>query len=106
MPEYLEYYVVVGKVVFLGDFKGQNVKTLNGDAVNLSGAEKAEYKVNNATVVRGDIFVTNRVIHVLDRSVPPCLPSLTSWSRGNRERRTTLTRSRPLELPQEGPVFS
>ena len=67
LPEYLEYYVMVGKVLFLGDFKGQNVKTLNGDAVNLLGAEKAEYEVNYAKLVRGGIFVSNRVIHVLDR---------------------------------------
>ena len=71
--EYLEYYVVVGEVIFEKDFDGKEVKTLNGETIKLSGADTGKYTVNNAKVVRGDLFVSNGVFYILDRSVI-CLP--------------------------------
>ena len=65
--DYLEYDVVVGEVVFEGDFDGKEVKTLNGETVKLSGADTRKYAVNDAKVVRGDLFVSNGVFHILDR---------------------------------------
>ena len=65
----LAYYVVTPGVYFEGDFTGKTVKALNGAKLRLSGFGKGKTKVNDAFVVRSDIFATNGVVHVLDRYV-------------------------------------
>ena len=65
----LAYYVVTPGVYFEDDFTGKTVKALNGAKLRLSGFGTGTTKVNDAVVVRSDLFATNGVLHVLDRYV-------------------------------------
>ena len=65
----LAYFVVTPGVYFEKDFTGKSVKALNGAKLRLSGFGTGRAKVNNAVVVRSDIFATNGVLHILDRYV-------------------------------------
>ena len=63
----LANYVVTPGVYFEKDFTGQSVKALNGANLKLSGFGTGKVKVNDAVVVRSDVFATNGVLHILDR---------------------------------------
>ena len=65
----LAYYVVTPGVYFEDAFTGKSVTALNGAKLTLSGFGTGTTKVNDAVVVRSDIFATNGVLHVLDRYV-------------------------------------
>ena len=65
----LTYHVVPGKVV-AADVKTGQVKTVEGDYLNVS-ATSGGVKVNNANVVKTDIVASNGVIHVIDAVVMP-----------------------------------
>ena len=63
----LAYYVVNPGVYFENAFTGQVVQSLNGVNLKLAGFGTGETMVNDAIVVRSDIFTANGVLHVLDR---------------------------------------
>ena len=65
----LSNYVIAPGVYLEKDFTGQRVKALNGAPLTLSGFGTGKAKVNDAVVIRSDIFATNGVLHVLDRYV-------------------------------------
>ena len=65
----LTYHVVPGKVV-AADVKTGQVKTVEGDYLNVN-ASAGGVKVNNANVVKTDIVASNGVIHVIDTVVMP-----------------------------------
>lgn len=65
----LAYYVVTSGVYFENEFTGKSVKALNGADLTLSGFGTGRTKVNDAVVVRSDIFATNGVLHIIDRYV-------------------------------------
>ena len=65
----LTYHVVPGKVV-AADVKTGQVKTVEGDYLNVS-ASSGGVKVNGANVVKTDILASNGVIHVIDTVVMP-----------------------------------
>ena len=64
---YLEYYVIAPGVYVESNFTGIDVETKSGESVRLSGIGRGQPRVNDAKVVRGDIFLTNGVLHILDR---------------------------------------
>ena len=65
----LGYFVVTPGVYFEADFTGKTVKSLNGANLTLSGFGTGTTMVNDAIVVRSDIFATNGVLHVLNKYV-------------------------------------
>lgn len=65
----LSYFVVSPGVYFENTFTGQSVEAVNGVNLMLSGFGTGTIKVNDAVVVRSDIFATNGVLHILDRYV-------------------------------------
>lgn len=69
----LAYTVVAGGVYFENAFTGRSVKALNGVELRLSGFGTGTIKVNNARVVRSDVFTSNGVLHILDRYVASTL---------------------------------
>ena len=54
---------------FEDSFDGRVVKALNGYELTLAGAGTGKLTVNKAEVVFEDVFLTNGVLHVLDRCV-------------------------------------
>ena len=72
LEEYVDalgYFIVTPGVYFEDDFTGRTVKALNGANLTLSGFGTGMTKVNDAVVVKSDIFGINGVLHVLDRYV-------------------------------------
>jgi uncharacterized surface protein with fasciclin (FAS1) repeats len=69
LTKVLTYHVVAGKVV-AADVKSGAVKTVQGQALNVS-ASPAGVTVNDARVIKTDIMATNGVIHVIDTVVLP-----------------------------------
>lgn len=65
----LTYHVVSGKVM-AADVKTGKVKSVQGQALNLT-ADSYGVKVNAAKVVQADIVASNGVIHVIDTVVLP-----------------------------------
>ena len=69
LTKVLTYHVVPGRVV-AADVKTGQVKTVEGDYLNVS-ASSAGVKVNDANVIKTDVMATNGVIHVIDTVVLP-----------------------------------
>jgi len=69
LTKVLTYHVVPGRVV-AADVKTGQVKTVEGDYLNVS-ATSAGVKVNDANVIKTDVMATNGVIHVIDTVVLP-----------------------------------
>jgi len=69
----LTYHVVPGRVTST-DLKSGEVKTVEGDAVNVKVDPAAGVTVNDARVVQPDIQASNGVIHAIDKLILP--PSL------------------------------
>ena len=72
LEEYIDalgYFIVTPGVYFDDAFTGKTVKALNGANLTLSGFGTGMTKVNDAVVVKSDIFGINGVLHVLDRYV-------------------------------------
>lgn len=65
----LGYFVVTPGVYFEADFTGKSIKSLNGAKLTLSGFGTGTTMVNDAIVVRSDIFATNGVLHILNKYV-------------------------------------
>jgi len=65
----LKYHVVAGKVAAADVVKLESAKTLNGQEVKINA--KSGVQVNNAKVVKADIFTKNGVIHVIDTVLLP-----------------------------------
>lgn len=65
----LKYHVVPGKVV-AADVKTMEVKTVEGQNVNLVVSADG-VKINNAKVVKTDVMAENGVIHVIDTVILP-----------------------------------
>jgi uncharacterized surface protein with fasciclin (FAS1) repeats len=66
----LKYHVVPGKVGAEQVVSLTGAKTLNGQRVEILASETG-VKVDNANVVKADIWTTNGVIHVIDRVILP-----------------------------------
>lgn len=66
----LTYHVVAGKTK-AHDLAGKklNVKTVEGSDVAVDGTSGV--KVNNATVIKADVYASNGVIHVIDTVLLP-----------------------------------
>ena len=69
LTKVLTYHVVPGMVP-AADVKTGRVRTVEGDDLKVS-ATSAGVTVNDAKVVKTDIFATNGVIHVIDTVVVP-----------------------------------
>jgi uncharacterized surface protein with fasciclin (FAS1) repeats len=69
----LTYHVVPGRVTST-DLKSGEVKTVEGDPVNVKVDPTAGVTVNEARVVQPDIQASNGVIHAIDKLILP--PSL------------------------------
>ncbi|WP_250122620.1 fasciclin domain-containing protein [Chroococcidiopsis sp. CCMEE 29] len=69
----LTYHVVPGRVTST-DLKSGEVKTVEGDPVNVKVDPTAGVTVNEAKVVQPDIQASNGVIHAIDKLILP--PSL------------------------------
>lgn len=65
----LGYFVVTPGVYFEDAFTGKSVQAFNGAGLKLAGFGTGTTMVNDAVVVRSDIFATNGVLHILDRYV-------------------------------------
>ncbi|PSN82747.1 fasciclin [Candidatus Marsarchaeota G2 archaeon ECH_B_SAG-G16] len=72
----LTYHVVSGKITsqdvlkLTAGGKTAEAKTLQGQTVKLS-VRNGEVYVNDARVIKADIFATNGVIHVIDKVILP-----------------------------------
>lgn len=64
----LTYHVVAGKVLST-DLKSGEVKTVEGDTVEIQVGSSV--KVDNATVIKADVTARNGVIHVIDAVILP-----------------------------------
>ncbi|TAF10638.1 MAG: fasciclin domain-containing protein [Nostocales cyanobacterium] len=69
----LTYHVVPGKVLS-SDLKSGEVKSLQGDPINVKVDKATGVFVNDAQVTKADIPASNGVIHVIDNIILP--PSL------------------------------
>jgi uncharacterized surface protein with fasciclin (FAS1) repeats len=69
LTKVLTYHVVPGKVV-AADVRSGQVKTVQGQALNIN-ASTAGVTVNDAKVIKTDVMATNGVIHVIDTVVLP-----------------------------------
>ena len=69
LTKVLTYHVVSGKVV-AADVKSGQVKTVEGQNLNVS-VSSAGVTVNDAKVIKTDVMATNGVIHVIDTVVMP-----------------------------------
>jgi uncharacterized surface protein with fasciclin (FAS1) repeats len=69
LTKILTYHVVAGKVM-AADVKSGKVKSVQGQALNIT-ADSYGVKVNAAKVVQTDIVASNGVIHVIDTVVLP-----------------------------------
>lgn len=69
----LTYHVVSGKTLST-DFKSGEVKSLQGDPINVNVTPDSGVQVNDAKVIKTDIKVGNGVIHAIDNLILP--PSL------------------------------
>jgi uncharacterized surface protein with fasciclin (FAS1) repeats len=69
----LTYHVVPGRVTST-DLKSGEVKTVEGDPVNVKVDPAAGVTVNDARVVQPDIQASNGIIHAIDKLILP--PSL------------------------------
>jgi len=65
----LTYHVVAGKALSSDLSDGQSIKTVNGQEVKVSVADKV--KVDGAVVVTPDLEASNGVIHVIDAVIMP-----------------------------------
>lgn len=65
----LNHHVISGKIM-AKDVKPGNVKTANGDMLNVSTSADG-ITVDNARITKTDIDATNGVIHSIDRLVLP-----------------------------------
>jgi uncharacterized surface protein with fasciclin (FAS1) repeats len=66
----LTYHVVTGKVLST-DLKSEEVKSLEGGAINVKVDPATGVTVNDAKVTKADIKATNGVIHVIDSVILP-----------------------------------
>jgi len=66
----LKYHVVSGKVPASDVVDLSNAATLNGQRIDISVADGA-VMVDEATVIRTDVFASNGVIHVIDQVLLP-----------------------------------
>lgn len=66
----LTYHVVAGKVKAADVVKMTSAKTVNGKEAKISVANGG-VKVDNANVVKTDIYASNGVIHVIDTVILP-----------------------------------
>ena len=69
LKQILTYHVVAGKVLST-DITTGAVPTVQGQSLNVV-AERGSMKVNDAQVVKADVFASNGVIHVIDTVVLP-----------------------------------
>ncbi len=69
LAEILTYHVVPGKIV-AADVKTAEVKTVNGDALDIK-VDDGVVTVDKAKVVNTDIPASNGVIHLIDTVVMP-----------------------------------
>ncbi|KAI4240942.1 MAG: hypothetical protein L6R40_004822 [Gallowayella cf. fulva] len=65
----LSGYTVTPAVFFENTFTSQTVQALSGAPLKYSGFGTGTMMVNDAVVVRSDIFTTNGVLHILDRPI-------------------------------------
>jgi uncharacterized surface protein with fasciclin (FAS1) repeats len=68
LTQVLTYHVVPGKVMS-SDVRPGKVKTLQGQSLSVSTTDGV--KVDNAKVIKADVFASNGVIHVIDSVVIP-----------------------------------
>jgi uncharacterized surface protein with fasciclin (FAS1) repeats len=66
----LQYHVLAGNVAAADLKMMKNFGTVQGQRIQISSAGTT-LKINNATVVRGDISASNGVIHVIDTVLLP-----------------------------------
>jgi len=79
LKKVLTYHVVAGKVP-AADVKAGAVKTVEGEDIKVSISD-GKVQVNEATVVKTDVFASNGVIHVIDSVlIPPSMAAATGSS--------------------------
>jgi len=66
----LEYHVVSGEVVAADLKNGENVKTLEGQDVNVT-ISGSTVSINTAKVTQADVYASNGVVHVIDAVLIP-----------------------------------
>jgi len=69
LTKVLTYHVVAGKVL-AADVKTGEVKTVEGQSLNVNASAKG-VTVNDANVIKTDIMASNGVIHVIDTVLMP-----------------------------------
>lgn len=69
LTKVLTYHVVPGEILAV-DVKSGQVKTVEGQSLNVTASSKG-VKVNNANVIKTDVMASNGVIHVIDTVVLP-----------------------------------
>jgi len=68
----LTYHVVPGKVTAKDVMKISSAKTLQGDPIHVkSCAASGTVQINDAKVVKADVYASNGVIHVIDTVLMP-----------------------------------
>ena len=72
----LTYHVTAGRIYTHNFFRQKDAETLAGDSVVFSISHTPRrrgltYSVNDATIVKGNVWATNGVIHVIDRVLLP-----------------------------------
>lgn len=77
LGEILQYHVVAGTVAYSTGLSNMTVESAEGTELRITVTDDGVF-VNEAKVVLPDVLISNGVVHVIDRYVPP--PSYTyTW---------------------------